>query len=144
MNVPLVGQYAYGGYLCGYQDETYVAQLPKIPFVVDHEARGRYVAFEMRGDSMTDDTGRYIEGDILLCREVPQDLWCQTKLHMRKWDFVIVHKDGILIKRVVEHDVENHTLTLHSLNPLYKDRVIDLVDVRQIFNVVKLQRGMQI
>lgn len=144
MNVPLVGQYAYGGYLCGYQDETYVAQLPRIPFVVDHEARGRYVAFEMRGDSMTDDTGRYIEGDILLCREVPQDLWCQTKLHMRKWDFVIVHKEGILIKRVVDHDVENHRLTLHSLNPLYSDRVVDLVDVRQIFNVVKLQRGMQI
>ena len=144
MNVPLVGQYAYGGYLCGYQDETYVAQLPRIPFVVDHEARGRYVAFEMRGDSMTDDTGRYIEGDILLCREVPQDLWCQTKLHMRKWDFVIVHKEGILIKRVVNHDVENHKLTLHSLNPMYPDRIVDLVDVRQIFNVVKLQRGMQI
>lgn len=144
MNVPLVGQYAYGGYLCGYQDETYVAQLPHLPFVVDHEARGRYVAFELRGDSMTDDTGRYIEGDILLCREVPRDLWCQTKLHMRKWDFVIVHKEGILIKRVVDHDVENHRLTLHSLNPLYSDRVVDLVDVRQIFNVVKLQRGMQI
>ncbi len=144
MNVPLVGQYAYGGYLCGYQDETYIEQLPHLPFVVDHEARGRYVAFELRGDSMTDDTGRYIEGDILLCREVPRDLWCQTKLHMRKWDFVIVHKEGILIKRVVDHDVENHRLTLHSLNPLYSDRVVDLVDVRQIFNVVKLQRGMQI
>ena len=63
---------------------------------------------------------------------------------MKKWDFVIVHKEGILIKRVVDHDVENHRLTLHSLNPLYSDRVVDLVDVRQIFNVVKLQRGMQI
>lgn len=144
MDVPLVGQYAYGGYLCGYQDEAYVAQLPRIPFVVDHEARGRYVAFEMRGDSMTDESQRYIEGDILLCREVPRDLWCQTRLHMKKWDFVIVHEDGILIKRVIDHDVESHTITIHSLNPLYKDRVIDLVSVKQIFNVVKLQRTMKI
>jgi hypothetical protein len=141
MNVPLVGQYAYGGYLCGYQDETYVDQLPRVPFVVNHEARGRYVAFEMRGDSMED---KYLEGDILLCREVSQDLWCQNKLHIKKWDFVIVHKDGILVKRVIEHDVENHTLTLHSLNQIYPDRVIDLAEVRQIFNVVKFLRGAQI
>lgn len=143
MNVPLVSRYAYDDYLNNYLDDDYVNRLPKFPFSKGGE-QGRYIAFEMEGDSMIDDTDRYIEGAILLCREIPKSLWGQITQYMKKWDFVIVHKEGILIKRVVNHDVENHRLTLHSLNPLYSDRVVDLVDVRQIFNVVKLQRGMQI
>lgn len=66
--------------------------------------------------------------------------WIQSKLHIRKWDFVIVHEDGILIKRIIDHDTHNHTITVHSLNTFYPDKVIDLVEVRQIFNVVELQR----
>ena len=141
MNIPLVNQYAYAGYTSGYQDETYIAHLPVIPFFVDHEAKGNYMAFEVRGDSMDDGTAdSYIEGDRLLCREIPQNLWCQTRLHLRKWDFVIVHKEGILIKRIINHDVPNHTITIHSLNPLFEDHTIDLADVHQIFNVIELQR----
>lgn len=141
MNVPLVNQYAYAGYLSGYQDASYLSQLPTLPFIVDHEAQGNYVAFEVKGDSMNDGTEEsYIEGDRLLCREIQQHLWCNTKLHIRKWDFVIVHTEGILIKRIIDHNVENHLITIHSLNPLYDDRVLDLCDVRQIFNVVELQR----
>lgn len=143
MNVPLVSRYAYDDYLNNYLDDDYVNRLPKFPISKGGE-QGRYIAFEMEGDSMIDDTDRYVEGAILLCREIPKSLWGQITQYMKKWDFVIVHKEGILIKRVVNHDVENHRLTLHSLNPLYSDRVVNLVDVRQIFNVVKLQRGMQI
>lgn len=141
MQVPLVNQYAYAGYTSGFQDETYIAQLPVIPFFVDHEAKGNYMAFEVRGDSMNDGSAdSYIEGDRLLGREISPNLWCQTKLHLRKWDFIIVHEDGILIKRIIDHDVANHTITIHSLNPLYEDRVIDLCGVKQIFNVIELQR----
>jgi phage repressor protein C with HTH and peptisase S24 domain len=139
--VPLVNQYAYAGYLSGYQDETYLGTLPTIPFTVDHEARGSYVAFEVKGDSMNDGTEEsYLEGDRLLCREVQPHLWVDSKLHIRKWDFVIVHEEGILVKRIIDHDVKNHTITVHSLNDFYPDRVIDLAEVRQIFNVVEMQR----
>jgi phage repressor protein C with HTH and peptisase S24 domain len=141
MLVPLVNQYAYAGYLSGYQDNTYLESLPTIPFTVDHEARGNYVAFEVKGDSMNNGTEEsYLEGDKLFCREIPQHLWVDSKLHIRKWDFVIVHEDGILVKRIIDHDVENHTITVHSLNDFYPDKVIDLAEVRQIFNVVEMQR----
>lgn len=141
INVPLVNQYAQAGYLCGYQDAAYIATLPTIPFIIDHEAKGNYVAFEVRGDSMNDGTEEsYLEGDRLLCREIAPYLWVESKLHIRKWDFVIVHEDGILIKRIIDHNVENHTITIHSLNDMYPDRVIDLAEVRQIFNVIELQR----
>lgn len=139
--VPLVNQYAYAGYLNGYQNETYMNTLPTIPFIADHEAKGNYIAFEVKGDSMNDGTeDSYLEGDRLLCREIPFHLWKDSKLHIKKWDFVIVHEDGIVVKRITDHDVENHTITVHSLNELYPDRTIDLSEVKQIFNVVEMQR----
>lgn len=141
INVPLVNQYAQAGYLCGYEDATYLATLPTIPFIIDHEAKGNYVAFEVRGDSMNDGTEEsYLEGDRLLCREIYPQYWVNSKLHIKKWDFVIIHEDGILVKRIIDHDVENHTITIHSLNDMYPDRIIDLAEVRQIFNVIELQR----
>lgn len=141
INVPLVNQYAQAGYLCGYEDASYIATLPTIPFIIDHEAKGNYVAFEVRGDSMNDGTEEsYLEGDRLLCREIYPQYWVDSKLHIKKWDFVIVHEEGILVKRIIDHNVENHTITIHSLNDMYPDRVIDLAEVRQIFNVIELQR----
>lgn len=141
INVPLVNQYAQAGYLCGYEDASYIATLPTIPFIIDHEAKGNYVAFEVRGDSMNDGTEEsYLEGDRLLCREIYPQYWVDSKLHIKKWDFVIVHEDGILVKRIIEHNVENRTITIHSLNEMYPDRVVDLAEVKQIFNVIELQR----
>jgi len=141
INVPLVNQYAQAGYLCGFQDAAYMATLPTIPFIIDHEAKGNYVAFEVRGDSMNDGTEEsYLEGDRLLCREIQSHLWVTSKLHIRKWDFVIVHQEGILVKRIIDHNVDNHTITIHSLNDMYPNKVIDLAEVKQIFNVIELQR----
>ena len=139
--VPLVNQYAYAGYLNGYQNETYMNTLPTIPFIADHEGHGNYIAFEVKGDSMNDGTEEsYLEGDRLLCREVQPHLWVNSRLHIKKWDFVIVHEEGIIVKRITDHDVENHTITVHSLNEMYPDRVIDLSEVKQIFNVIEMQR----
>ena len=136
--VRLVSQYAYAGYLSGYMDETYMAQLPVIDFTPDREMTGNYLAFEVKGDSMDDGTKEsYVEGELLICREVEPHLWRNSRLHYNKRDFVIVHSEGILIKRIIAHDVEHHTITIHSLNPLYPDRTIDLAEVRQIFSVIE-------
>ena len=138
---PLVSQYAYAGYLSGYADEEYIEGLPVVPFFADHEAKGNYVAFEVRGDSMDDGTDEgYMDGDRILGREIPPDLWVSSKLHIRKWDFIIVHTEGILIKRIIAHGVDKHLITIHSLNDMYEDKVLDLKDVRKIFNVIELQR----
>src|ERR1035437_2239347 len=105
MQVPLVNQYAYAGYLNGYTDADYMEELPKVPFIVDREYKGKYVCFEVRGDSMDDGSSdSYLPGDIALCREISPNLW-QSKLHISKWDFIIVHKtEGILIKKIMEHN----------------------------------------
>jgi len=140
--VPLVGQYAYAGYLCGFNDKEYMETLPTIPVIADHNLKGDYLNFEVRGDSMEDGSlDSLVEGDILVCRIVKPEYW-KYKLHINKWDFVIVHKtEGVLIKRIVEHDPDTGYIRLHSLNPLYNDFELNLKDVAQLFNVVQVLRS---
>lgn len=143
-NFPFVSQKAYAGYLSGWSDNEYVDSLPTVAFPIDHIPHGNYIVFEVKGDSMNDGTyDSYLDGDLLLCREVRMDLWRDSRLHFSKWDFVIVHEDGVIVKRIIEHDVENHTITIHSLNQdktRYPDEKIDLCRVRQILNVVNMMR----
>lgn len=143
-NFPFVSQRAYAGYRSGYADTEYIESLPTMAFPVDHTPLGKYLVFEVKGDSMDDGTyDSYLEGDLLLCREVRMDLWQDSKLHFNKWDFVIVHEDGVIVKRIIDHNVENHTITIHSLNPdksKYPDEEIDLCNVRQVLNVVSMMR----
>lgn len=141
INVPLVGQLAYAGYLSGFADNEFVETLPTTAFVVDKEPKGKYIAFEVRGDSMDDGTSEsYISGDIILCREIKRELW-QSKLHIKKWDFVIVHRTkGIVIKKIKSHDTATGFLTLHSINTEYEDFTVKIDDVLQLFNVVQVMR----
>lgn len=139
--VPFISQYAYAGYLTGYGDNEYLESLPTIDFTPDRTMSGNYIAIEVKGDSMDDGSkDSYESGEILVCREVMPHLWKDSKLHINRRDFVIIHKDGILIKRIIAHDVEKHLITIHSLNPLYEDRVIDLADVMKIFSVIESRK----
>ena len=130
------------GYMSGFADNGYMDSLPKVPFPMDEEHHGEYVCFEVRGDSMDDGMRHsYAQGDIVLCRNVDRLYWMK-KLHYNAWNaFVIVHKEGIVLKQIVAHDVERGIITVHSYNPYYEDFDIDLRDVYQILNVVKTQRN---
>lgn len=141
MSVPLVNQYAYAGYMSGFSDNEYIESLQKITWQVEREGKGNYICFEVRGESM-DDGGRgsLLPGDVVLAREIQRHLW-HSRFHTKRYKkFVIVHRtEGILIKEIREHDVEKNTITVHSLNPEFEDRVLNLDDIAQIFNVVKTQ-----
>lgn len=136
--IPLVSQYAYAGYLGGYGDPEYVGTLPIIDFTPDREMTGNWLAFEVKGDSMDNGSKEsYVEGEIVICREVEPEYWRDSRLFINKRDFVIVHEEGILIKRITEHNLDTHTITIHSLNPMYPDRTINLEHVHQIFSIVE-------
>ena len=142
VGIPLVSQYAYAGYLSGYADPEYLETLPIIDFTPDREMTGNWLAFEVKGDSMDDGSrDSYCQGDIVITREVEPHLWRDSRLHYNKRDFVIVHEEGILLKRVTDHDVESHTIVIHSLNPIYPDRTLNLAQVRQIFSVVESRQN---
>lgn len=145
MNVPVVHIKARCGYMAGYADEGYIDSLPTMPVIVDKTYHGRYMIFEAEGDSMDDGTRNSIcDGDKLLCREVRRDLWL-PKLHINDWYFVIVHRtEGIAIKQITAQD-ENGNITCHSLNDMFNDYSINLDDVAEIYNVIKVvERSMRL
>lgn len=139
MEVPVVHIHARCGYLAGFGDPEYIDSLPTMPVIVDKTYNGNYRVFETEGDSMDDGSRKAIfEGDKVLCREVKRDLW-QYKLHYNDWYFAIVDKkDGIVIKQIIDHDVEKGIITCHSLNPLFEDYPIQLDNVAELYNVIKI------
>ena len=77
------------------------------------------------------------------CRSlIKPELYINNKFQYNKrGSFVIITRtEGILIKHITNHDVEQKKIDIHSLNPGYDDRSINLEDVLQIFNVVQLLR----
>ena len=146
MIVPLVPEYAHAGYMLGYKDPEYIEELPKHTITVSKHHKGIYQAFEVAGDSMK--SADYPEesiydGSIVTGRLIQQNFW-KSKFHTHRFkDFVIVHKEGVLTKRIKDHDVQNGKLTLESLNPdkaTYPDLEISLNDVYQIFNIVNVSQ----
>lgn len=148
MITPLVDAYAYAGYLTGYKDPEFIEELPKHSIIVNKYHKGNYQSFTAIGDSMTS-TNKDImreniyDGNIVVGREIRKEHW-SYKLHTHKFsDYVLVHKDGILIKRIIDHDTENGILTLHSLNEnkdIYPDFKVSLKEVYQIFNIVDVHQ----
>ncbi|MBB2148840.1 LexA family transcriptional regulator [Pedobacter gandavensis] len=142
MSVPLVEYQAKAGYLMEYADHTFIEELPRHEITVSKYHRGKYIAFEVDGDSMDDGTINSIpDGCIITCREIKRDLW-QSKLHTHKYpNWVFVHRSkGVVVKQIKSQDLDTGVILLHSLNPnkdLYPDYEIHLDDVLQIFNVVK-------
>lgn len=147
MRIPVIPYKAFAaGYLIGHSDPEYFEDLEYTTIEVLKKHQGYYLAFEIQGDSMTtlepeNFRQSIFDGVKVVGRELPRQQW-RSKLHTHKWDFwIIVHKElGIMIKQIINHDVQNGIITIHSLNPdktRYPDKDLKLDDIEQIFNVVK-------
>jgi phage repressor protein C with HTH and peptisase S24 domain len=145
MRVPIVPARAYAGYMTGFADPEYYDDLEDILIGVDKEPGGTYIGFEVVGKSMIClDTEELAEqsifpGRIAIGRELPPEHW-KTRLHTHNYkNWIFVHKtEGILIKQIAKHDVDNGIITIHSLNPDYQDEDLKLSDMQQIFSVLEI------
>lgn len=145
--VPLIPHIATMGYLSGFADPQWVDELPKHAITVNRIPKGVYRTVIARGQSMFDGTARSIfENAKVTGRVIKPELYQHNKLHLHKYQlYIIVHKEGITIKEITQHDVENRTITLHSWNPdktKYPDIVLSLEDVLQLLNVIKIERDI--
>lgn len=142
MKVDLVPNHARAGWLAGFEDPTYIEELPKHEITVTEFHKGKYVSFEVDGDSMFDGSIESVpDGCIITGREIARHHW-NYKLHAHKYpNWVFVHRtEGVLVKRIKSQNLETGEIILLSLNPdkdVYPDRSIFLDDVYKIYNVVK-------
>ncbi|WP_129714635.1 hypothetical protein [Pedobacter sp. SYP-B3415] len=145
--IPIVYEYAYGGFPGGYRDPEYMDTLVRQAISVEKKHSGNYVGFEVIGDSMENLTSRdnivtsIFEGSIAVGREVQRQHW-QSRLHSHRWNaFIVAHRDeGLTCKKIIAQDLREGTITLSAHNPdkvRHPDFTWHLDDITAIFNVVK-------
>ena len=124
-NIELVPVKASAGYLNGYADPEYVAQLPKFHLPMPMFKQGTYRAFEIKGDSMlplvsgTNIIGEYVEN------------WTDIKPNET---YVIVSKsEGVVYKRIGNKFKDNKKLKLISDNPVYEPYEINAEDILEVW-----------
>jgi len=142
MITPLVTQYAYGGYTRGWSDPEFIDELPRHAIVVDKLHFGIYRSFQVKGNSMDNGLkGSIAEGYVVTGRRIEQKYW-KSKLHLHKYeDFVIVEEDGICVKRIIEHKVEEGIIVCASLNEdkeHFANFEINLENVKELYNIISV------
>ena len=141
MEVSLVPWCAYGRFAneCGTLDPD-KEEWEKESFHTDKIVHGRYLAFEVRGDSMDDGTrASFEEGDIVLVRELDRIHWKDGIRFKDHPYWVVVFDSSVLIKQMVEQDLEGGKITFHSLNPSpeYADFTLNMDDIRALYSVLQ-------
>jgi transcriptional regulator with XRE-family HTH domain len=123
-NIELVPQKAAAGYLNGFSDPEYIAELPKfrLPVLPDNAT---YRAFEINGDSMLPLTS----GTIVIGKYVDSAI----DIRNGKTYVLITKKEGIVYKRVFNYLSEKGKLYLVSDNKQYSAYEIDPNEVEEVW-----------
>lgn len=95
------------------------------------------------GESMNDGTLRsLLDGDKYLAKDIPRSKWGEKLINGGKNLFYILHAErGHLIKEIIEHNIEDKTITLHSYNPnkkLFPDFTIKTTECYIIASIQEL------
>jgi len=94
--------------------------------------RGKYLVVRVDGHSMDDGTSISIpHGTEILIKELKIN--SGERLPIRNNLFVIVSKDGVVLKQITEHNIEEGYIRCHSYNPAFKDYIIPLSEINQVF-----------
>ena len=122
-NIELVPVKASAGYLNGYGDPEYVADLPKFSLPMFNQ--GTYRAFEIKGDSMLPmPSGSVIIGEYV-------ENWHDVKPNQT---YVVVSKEeGVVYKRVAFKFKEDKGLKLVSDNKNYAPYWVKADDIMEIW-----------
>ena len=138
IKVPFIPIRGKGAYLKCHENVDYIESLDTIPIVIDRSFKGKFLCFEVDGDSMDDGTRKAIcDKDIVLGREIKREFW-GNKLRVADWDFIVVYNEGITIKRISEFNMATGIFKCHSLNPLYEDVEYHLDEVIELYNLIKI------
>jgi len=122
-NIELVPVKASAGYLNGYGDPEYVAELPKFSLPMFNQ--GTYRAFEIKGDSMLPlPSGSIVIGEYV-------ENWHHIKPGQT---YIVVSKeDGVVYKRIAYKFKEEKGLKLVSDNKTYEPYWVSAEDIIEVW-----------
>ncbi|MCW4470589.1 DUF1870 family protein [Flavobacterium sp. MFBS3-15] len=147
MSMPLAEHNIQAGFLDSYQDIEALNGMSQHGMIVDKPAKGRYLAFRVKGDSMDDGTSDAIpQNYVVATRELQRQHWTSPIRYkdFRFWVIYTTESKYPLLKQIIDHDTEKGIITCHSLNdsPEYRDFQLSLNDVQALFYVINVQRDV--
>ena len=123
-NIEYVPVKAKAGYSRGYCDPEYISKLPV--FNLPHLPKDRkYRMFPTEGDSMLP-----IPEGVMVIGEFVED-WLSIK--NGELCIVVTQNEGIVFKQIINTIKEKKSLTLQSLNPVYKPYSVPANEIREIW-----------
>lgn len=127
--ISLVPVKAAAGYLNGYADPEYIAELPKFRLPVPELLPSRtYRAFQIEGDSMEP----ILSGSYIICEYI-QD-WQEIK---DGYTYILITKDeGIVYKRVINKIADRDKILFKSDNPEYKSYTVDINNILEVWKAL--------
>ncbi|WP_288945589.1 S24 family peptidase [uncultured Porphyromonas sp.] len=137
VKVPVVPYGARAGVTGDYEQIFASEEYEAVMIPKDKVRGGKYLVFTVTGDSMEPELRAR---DRILAKHVEHTYWQEMPLHIhsyRVW-VLITRDEGILTKQIVEHNVEERTVRLHSFNPIYPDFTISLEGVLDIFHATEI------
>ena len=118
---------AAAGFMSGLADPEPGTLRPRIPDMPSYD-----FTIDARGESMEP---KIKSGDTLLCR------LAEDRANPPIGEVCVIDsKDGAVVKVLAAASESGRTLTLHSLNPAYRDYAVDAAEVSHIAVVVALLR----
>jgi phage repressor protein C with HTH and peptisase S24 domain len=126
-NIELVPQKAAAGYLNGFSDPEFVADLPKfrLPML---PSNATYRAFEIHGDSMLP-----LPSGVIVIGKYVESL---REIKSSKTYVLITSREGIVYKRVFNYLDEKGKLFLVSDNKTYTPYEVEPSDVQEIWEAI--------
>jgi transcriptional regulator with XRE-family HTH domain len=125
--IPMLDSRAAAGYPALYESRTFWDDLPTFPVPVNQARMGTYINIQVSGDSMYPTLQ---SGDWLFCK------YLNDYSEVREgYIHIIVTKDGVVVKRVLNRLDENGNIFLKSDNPTYRTYAEHASNILQIWYV---------
>lgn len=122
--IEVVTQEASAGYLMGYSDTEFIANLPIMS--LNFLPTGKHRAFPIKGDSMHPWVK---DGDVV----VGEYMESAQRVRDNKCYIILTKEEGLVYKRVFTSKLEEGFLTLSSDNKAYQPYLLHLSDVLEIW-----------
>ena len=122
--IEVVTKEASAGYLQGYTDTEYVANLPIMS--LNFLPTGKHRAFPIKGDSMHPWVK---DGDVVVC----EYLESVQQVKNNYCYIILTRNDGLVYKRIFTSKLEEGFLTLSSDNKMYSPYLLHLSEVLEIW-----------
>jgi phage repressor protein C with HTH and peptisase S24 domain len=125
VHVPIAAQ---AGYIDQFTDPQFVKELPSYNLPYDNIRGGSYRSFDIEGTSM-EPTLQHSEK--VVCSFIEPQYWEPAIKNGQV--YVVLTKDGIVIKRLINHIRSNRTLDLVSDNRSYEIIKLPVEQVREVW-----------